>query len=209
MRVTNKTKINGMKIKTHYHSVCQLNAQFGMHRMVMYDSYAVQISFANGRKNMLYLLIKRADTYLDELDTLNDNPDIDTERMELFAKQVLDLRHWYKNNVNNLHEAPPHSGSGSVSEYIIAMQAHNDEIAFSESYCDVYDEKYQALSGSVSRFISAYHSAVQQVTKQQVAKKNDVEHLQSQRAKDEKRHHEQIKIMIIVMIAASIGQWII
>ena len=158
---------------------------------------------------MLYVLIKRADTYMDRLDVLIDNSDISTQRLMLFAEQVIKVRDWYKSTVNNLHEEPPHSGSGSVSEYIIALQAHSDEIAFSSAYPEVYSEKYQALAGAVSRFISAYHSAVETLAKQQLSGKGDIEYLQSKHDKAETRHREQMRYLVIIIIAISIGQWLL
>lgn len=156
---------------------------------------------------MLYLLIKQTDTYMSRLNYLYDNPDLDTTRLEFFAEQVLSIRNWYKNTVNNLHEAPPHNGD--VSEYIIVTKANKDESAFREASPDIYNQKYEEFAGSANRFIFTYHNVVTQLNQRQIAHKEDIEHLKLKLEKTEESNRINVRYLILIMIAAAIGQWFV
>lgn len=155
---------------------------------------------------MLYLLIKQTDTYIDGYKALCDNPDLDTKRLTLFAEQVLSIRDWYKENINDLYESPPYNGE--VSQFIISTKAHKDEIAFSEASPDIYKDKYEKLAGSADRFIFAYHSTVKRLNEQQTANKENVEYLREKLEKSEKSNRDNIRYLLLIMFAAAIGQWV-
>lgn len=156
---------------------------------------------------MLYILIEKADSYIDKLQILINNPFVDTERLEIFQKQVLELKSWYKAHVDDLHENPTFDGKNSVSLYKIALRAHPSELAYQEEYPELYNEKYQELSGMVSRLISTYHYNIEALEQSLLSAQKDIEHLKLERELYKKQHKTQINTMIILAIAAVIGQW--